>query len=95
MDAQPLCMRPYRGDDPFGLGEGLFIRKPENRPTEAFQLDLPEVVSQHDIIPFVDAAVDLEDQPEAVAGEIDEIPADRVLAAEAMSVDSRAAKPLP
>jgi hypothetical protein len=46
-------------------------------------------------IPFVDAAVDLDDQPEPVAGEIGEVAANRVLAAEAVSVDPGTAKALP
>ncbi len=95
LDAQPACMLAYRGDDPFGFGERLFIAEPENGPAEGLKLHLSEMVSQHDVIPFVDAAVDLEDQPEPVAGEVGEIPADRVLAAEAVSVDLRAAKALP
>ena len=88
-------MIAYRGGDPFGLGEGLFVAEPENGPAEAFQSGLPQMVSQHDVIPRMDAAVDLEDQPEPVAGEVGEVPADRVLAAEAVSVDPCAAKSLP
>ena len=93
--AQPARMLADRGDDPVGFGERLFIAEPENGPAEAFQLGLPKVISQNDIIPFVNAAVDLEDQPELVAGEIGDVAADRVLAAEAVSVDPGAAKPLP
>ncbi len=84
-----------RGDDPFGLGERLLIAESKHRPAEAFQIDLSEMVPQHDVIPRMDAAVDLEDQPEPVAGEVGEVPADRVLAAEAVSVDPCAAKSLP
>ena len=88
-------MIAYRVDDPFGPGERLFIAEAQNGPAEAFQLYLSQVVSQDDVIQIVNRAVDLEDQPETVAGEIGEVPADRVLTAEAMSVDPGAAKPLP
>ncbi len=88
-------MLPYRGDNPFGLGQGLFIAEPENRPAETFQLRLPEVIPQNDVVPFVNTAVDLEYQPEPVAGEIGEVAADGVLAAEAVAVDPGAAKTLP
>ena len=88
-------MVAYRGDDPFGPGERLFIAEPENGPAEAFQLGLPKMVSQHHIIPYVNAAVDLEDQPELVAGEIGEEATDRVLTTEPVAVDLSATKPLP
>ena len=88
-------MLPDCLDDPLRLGESLFIAEPEDGPAEAFQFDLSEVVSQYDVIQIVDSAVDLEDQPEPIAGEVGEIPADRVLAAEAMAVDLRAAEALP
>ena len=88
-------MLAYRGDDPFGLGERLFIAEPENGPSEGFQLYLSQVVSQHDVIPLVDTAVDLQDEPKPVAGEVSEVPADRMLATEAVSVDPCTAKPLP
>ena len=95
MGAQRSRMLTYRVDDPFGVGERVFIAEPENGPAEAFQLHLPEMVPQHDIIPFVNAAFDLQDQPESVAGQIGEVAADRVLAAEAVAVDLPAAEPLP
>ena len=95
LDAQPTRMLAYRGDDPVGPGERLFIAEPENGPAEALQFNLSQMISQHDVIQIVNPAVDLEDQPETVAGEIGEVPADRVLTAEAMSVDPGAAKPLP
>ena len=88
-------MLAYRGDDPFGLGERLFVAKSENGPSEGFQLYLSQVVSQHDVIPLVDTAVDLQDEPKPVAGEVSEVPADRMLATEAVSVDPCTAKPLP
>ena len=95
LDAQSACMLAYRGDDPFGFGERLFIAEPENGPADGFQLHLSEVISQDDIIPIVNPAVDLQDQPEPVAGEVGEVAAERVLATEAVSIDLRAAKPLP
>ncbi len=88
-------MLAYRVDDPFGLGERLFIAESQDGPAEACQFHLSEVISQHDVIPFVNAAVDLEDEPEAVAGEVGDVRADRVLAAEAVAVDLPAAEPLP
>ena len=93
--AQPACVRAYPGDDPFGRGERLFIAETQYRPAEAFQLGLPKMVPQHDVIPFVDAPVDFEDQPQPIAGEVSEVSADRVLAPEPVSVDLCAAKPLP
>lgn len=84
-----------RRRDPFGLGENLLVSEPENRPAEGLQLRLSEVVSQDDVIAVVDSAIDLEDQPEAVAGEVGEIPADGMLAAEAVAVDPAGTKPLP
>ena len=93
--AQPARMLAYRGDDPFRPRENLFIAEPENGPAEAFQFHLSEVISQDNVIKVMDAAVDLEDQPEAVAGEVGEVPADGVLAAEAVAVDLRATKALP
>ena len=95
LQTQLARMLAYRGENPFGPGERLFIAEPEHGPAEAFQLGLPKMVSQHDVIPFVDAAADLEDQPEPVAGEIGEVAANRVLAAEAVSVDPGTAKALP
>ena len=88
-------MLPYRGNDPVRAGQRLLIAETENGPAEAFQFHLSEMVSQDDVIPFVNAAVDLEDQPEPVTGEVGEIRADGVLAAEAVSVDLGTAKPLP
>ena len=88
-------MLAYRGDDPFGPGEHFFIAEPENGPAVAFQFHLSEVVSQDDVIPRVDTAVYLNDQPETVAGEVGEVAAYGMLAAETMAVDPGAAKPLP
>ena len=88
-------MLPDRINDPFGPGERHFIAEPENRPADAFQFRLPEVVPQDDIIPIVNPAIDLHDQPQPVAGEVGEVAVDRVLATEAVSIDLRAAKPLP
>jgi hypothetical protein len=95
LQAQPACVLAYPSDDPFGLGERLFITETQHRPAEAFQPGLPQMVSQQDVIPRMDAPVDFEDQPEAVAGEVGEVSADRVLAAEPVSVDPCAAKSLP
>ena len=52
-----------RGDDPLRQGENLLISESENGPAESLQLGLPKMVSQHDVIPVVDAAVDLQDEP--------------------------------
>ncbi len=82
-------------DDPLRLGENLLISESENAPAESLQLGLPKIVPQHDIIPFVDATVDFEDQPQPIACEVSEVSADRVLATEPVSVDLCAAKPLP
>ena len=95
LQAQPACVLAYPGDDPFGPGERLFIAETQYRPAEAFQLGLPKMVPQHDVIPFVNATVDFEDQPQPIAGEIGEVSTDRVLAAEPVSIDLCAAKPLP
>ena len=95
LESQPASMFAYRSDDPFGRRERFLIAESQDGPAEAFQLHLPEVVPQHDIIPFVNAAVDLQDEPKAVAGEVGEVAADRVLAAEAVAVDLPAAEPLP
>ena len=95
LTTDPFGMIAYRGDDPVGPGERLFIAEAENGPAEAFQLYSSQVVSQDDVIPVVNPAVDLEDQPETVAGEIGEVPADRMLATETVSVDPGAAKPPP
>jgi len=93
--AQPAGVLAYPGNDPFGRGERLLIAETQYRPTKAFQLGLPKIVPQHDVIPFVDATVDFEDQPQPIAGKVSEVSADRVLATEPMSVDLCAAKPLP
>ena len=95
LNAQLSCVLPDRSNDPFRVGERLFIAEPENGPADGFQLHLSEVISQDDIIPIVNPAVDLQDQPEPVAGEVGEVAAERVLATEAVSIDLRAAKPLP
>ena len=81
MDAQRTRMLTYRVDDPVGLGQGLFIAESENGPAEAFQLYLAQVISEYDVIPLMDTAVDLQDEPDSIAGEIGEIPADRMLSA--------------
>ena len=88
-------MLPDRINNPFGPGERHFIAEPENGPAEVFQVHLSEMISQDDIIPIVNPTVDLQDQPEPVAGEVGEVAADRVLATEAVPIDLRAAKPLP
>ena len=95
LETKPSCVFPYRGNDPVRAGQGLLIAEPENGPAEAFQFHLSEMVSQDDVIPFVNASVDLENQPEPVTGEVGEVAADRVLAAEAVPVDLRAAEALP
>ena len=95
LETQLPRVLPDRLGDPIRPGENFLIAEPENGPAEAFQFHLSEMVSQDDVIAVVNPAVDLEDQSEPVAGEVGEIPADRVLAAEAMAVDPGAAKPLP
>jgi hypothetical protein len=95
LDAQRTRMLTYRVDDPVGLGQGLFIAESENGPAEAFQLYLAQVISEYDVIPLMDTAVDLQDEPDSIAGEIGEIPADRMLSAEPVTVDPGAAKTLP
>ena len=60
MDAQRTRMLTYRVDDPVGLGQGLFIAESENGPAEAFQLYLAQVISEYDVIPLMDTAVDLQ-----------------------------------
>jgi hypothetical protein len=84
-----------RRRDSFGLGENFLISEPENRPAERLQFHLSEMISQDDVIAVVDSAVDFEDQPEAVAGEVGEVRADGMLAAETMAVDPGAAKSFP
>lgn len=92
---QPLCMVVDRGDDPLRLGENLLISESENGPAESLQLGLPQMVSQHDVIPVVDPAVDLEDEPEAIAGEVGDVGANGVLAAEFVAVDPACPQAVP
>ena len=95
LETQLPRMFPYRRDDPLGLRDRLFIREPEHRPSKVFQFNLPEVVPQHNVVALVNPAVDLEDQPEPVAGEVGDVWAYGVLAAEAVAVDPRGAELLP
>ena len=95
LEPQRPCVSADRRRDPFGPGENLFIAEPEDGPAEGFQLHLSEMISQDDVIAVVDSAVDFEDQPEAVAGEVGDIPADGMLASEAMAVDPGAAEAVP
>lgn len=95
LEAQLPRVLPDRLDDPLRPGENILIAEPEDGPAEAFQVLLSEMVAQDDVIPVVNPAVDLEDQPEAVAGEVGEVAADRVLAAKAMAVEAGFAESLP
>ena len=88
-------MLPDRLNDPLPLGENFLIAEPENGPIEAFQFHLSEMVSQDDVIAVVNPAVDLEDEPEPVAGEVGEVSADGVLPPELMTVDPGTAKAFP
>ena len=88
-------MIPDRRDDAIGPGESLRVGETENGPAEGFQLRLSQVIPQDDVVPLVNAAVDLDDQPETVAGEVGEVFPDGVLATEAVSVDLAGTKPIP
>ena len=94
-ETQRPCVFADRRRDPFRLGENRLIPEPEDGPAERLQLPLSEMISQDDVIAVVDSAVDFEDQPEAVAGEVGDILADRMLAAEAVAIDPGAAKSFP
>ena len=95
LDAHPARMLAYGVGNPFGRRERFLIAESQDGPAEAFQFSLPKMVSEQDIIPFVNPSIYLQDEPESVAGEVGEVAADRVLAAEAVAVDLPAAEPLP
>jgi hypothetical protein len=92
LHTQPSRVLSYRRHDPFGVGESFVVRESENGPAESFQLGLPEMVAQHDIVAVVDAAVDLEDQPEPIAREVREVSSDGVLASKPVAIDPGAAQ---
>tara|TARA_R110002124_G_scaffold70357_5_gene189002 strand:- start:4813 stop:5199 length:387 start_codon:yes stop_codon:yes gene_type:complete len=88
-------MIPDRRDDAIGPGESLLVGETEHNPTEGFQLRLSQVVFPGNVVTLVNAAVDLKDQPETVAGEVGEIFSDGVLATEAVAVDLAGAQAVP
>ena len=88
-------MIPDRRNNAIGPGERLLVVETEHGPAESFQLHLSQVIIQLNVVPLVNAAVDLDDQPETVAGEVSEVFPDGVLATEAVSVDLAGTKPIP
>ena len=88
-------MIPDRRNDVVGPGERRVVGETEHGPAEGFQFHLPQMVPQDNVVPPVNTAVNLDDQPETVAGEVSEIFPDGVLATEAVTVDLACAKPIP
>tara|TARA_R110002124_G_scaffold65499_2_gene179101 strand:- start:11147 stop:11470 length:324 start_codon:yes stop_codon:yes gene_type:complete len=88
-------MIPDRGDDAIRPGKSLVVGETEHGPAKGFQLHLPQVIFQNHVGTLVNAAVDLEDQPEAVTGEVGDIFSDGMLATETVTVDLARTKAVP
>ena len=70
----------------------LLIGEAQNGPAEVFDRLLAVMVVEDHVIAGVDAAVDLDDQTEALAGEVGVEAADGMLAAEFVTVDAAGAQ---
>ena len=95
LKTQPPRMIPDRRDDAIRPGKSLVVGETENGPAKGFQLHLSQVIFQNHVGTLVNAAIDLEDQPEAVTGEVGEIFSDGMLATEAVTVDLARTKAVP
>ena len=85
-------MRANGGGDELGLAQHLGVGEAQDGPSQGFQIGLPQVIAGHDLVPIMDPAVDLDHQSQVVAGEIRDLSADRMLAAELVAVDPAAAQ---
>ena len=75
--------------------QNLGVREADHRPTKRLKFCLAEMIPQHHVVPQVDAAVYLNDQPQAVTREISEISTDRMLPSKAVAVDLPAPEAIP
>ena len=75
--------------------EDLDIGEPKDRPAQTLQLGLSQMIPQNHLVETVDPAVDLHDEPQAIAGEVGDVAADRMLSAEPVSVDPSRPQPFP
>jgi len=58
-------------------------------------MGLSQMIAGHDLIPIMDTAVDLDHQPQTIAGEIRDISINRMLATELVAVDPSAPQQRP
>ena len=82
-------------DNPLRMVHDLGVNKADDGPVHGFQVRLTEVISQNNIVETMDPAVNLDDEPEAITGEICEVAPDRMLSAKPVAVDLPAPKKLP
>ena len=73
--------------DQLGLGQRLIIGEPQYGPAERFERLLSFNITQGDVFACVNSAVDLDDELQVVAGEVDAVRTDGMLAAEFAAVD--------
>jgi hypothetical protein len=73
----------------------VFIPKPQNKPTQSFDLLLSNIVVQLNIVLIMDPAVQFDDEPYGLTGEIREIATDRMLSAKLQPVQPAATQRLP
>jgi len=75
--------------------DDLFVQEAENEPAEGFDLALANEVVAGLIVVIMDAAVEFDDEAGLLAGEVGEVAADRVLAAELQAIEATATESLP
>ena len=86
---------PDRVVDPPGLAQGDLIGESHYRPPQGLDLGLAQVIAQDHVVAVVHPAVDLDHQPQGHTGEIHDVPADGVLAADLEALDRPAPQPRP
>ena len=97
MDSEPktLGVISDRVGDPTGKLKRIRVREPHHSPPQPLQLHLPQMIPEHDIVPTVDTAVDLDDQPQPFAGEVREIRPEWMLSPKPVPIDFSAPQLFP
>ena len=80
-------MRTDCGQYPVWMLENLGVREAEHGPAESFQPGLSQMIPENDLVEPMDPAVDLDDEPQAITGEIGEVATDWMLSAKPVAVD--------
>lgn len=81
--------------DPPGLSQRDLVGEADHGPAQRLDLRLAKVIAQDDIVAVMHAAVDLDDQPQLHAGEVNRPAPDVMLPTDLEPVDGAAAQPRP